>query len=187
MFPAAATGVVGIVDNASETSGGIQNNGQFAIPISGGTGSGSYNGLPGGSYTVWARYGGDTANASSTSAPPINVTITPEASTTTLTVNAYNPLTGKSIPNSNIPYGNDVIADAVITGTAEGSKTQGVATGAVQFLNGTTPLGSSAVSSDNEASWPPLNSTFTALPGGSYNLIAQYPGDASYSPSPPPT
>lgn len=74
--PATATGLVAIVDNADEVSGGVGDDGQFAIPINGGTGSATYNGLPVGSYTVWARYGGDTANASSTSSPPIEVTIT---------------------------------------------------------------------------------------------------------------
>ena len=181
--PSTATGVVGIADNANETNGGIQNNGQIAIPISGGAGSVSYNGLPGGNYTVWARYGGDTADASSTSAPPINVTIAPEASTVTLAVNAYNPSTGKAISTSNIPYGSYVFADAVITGTAEGSKTQGVATGTVQFLNGGAAIGTGAVSSGNQASWPPLNSSPTVLAAGSYNLTAQYSGDASYNSS----
>jgi hypothetical protein len=74
--PATATGLVAIVDNADEVSGGVGVDGQFAIPINGGTGSATYNGLPVGSYTVWARYGGDTADASSTSSPPIEVTIT---------------------------------------------------------------------------------------------------------------
>jgi hypothetical protein len=74
--PATATGLVGILDNADEVSGGVGDDGQFAIPINGGTGSAPYNGLPAGSYIVWARYGGDTANASSTSSPPIKVTIT---------------------------------------------------------------------------------------------------------------
>ena len=74
--PSTATGLAGIVENADEVNGGARNDGQFAIPISGGAGSAAYNGLPGGSYTVWARYGGDTANASSTSTPPIHVTIT---------------------------------------------------------------------------------------------------------------
>jgi hypothetical protein len=186
--PSSATGEVGIVDNANENanqvSGGAQNNGQFAIPITGGAGAATYNGLPGGSYAVWARYSGDTANASSTSTPPISVTITPEASTTTLTINAYNPSTGTAIPTSNVPYGSYVFADAVITGTAEGSKTQGVATGTVQFLNNGQALGSEAVSSSgNLASWPPYNSSFAALSAGNYNLTAQYSGDASYLPS----
>ena len=154
--PATATGLAGIVDNADEVNGGAQNNGQFAIPISGGAGSAAYNGLPGGSYTVWARYGGDTANASSTSTPPIHVTITPESSTTTLAINAYDSVTEKPIPATNIPYGSYVFADAQITGTAEGSKTQGVATGKVIFADGANTLGSAAVSSGNKASWPTL-------------------------------
>ena len=180
------TGMVAVSDNANMTAGGTasgpQNNGQIAIALAAGLGSTTYSGLPGGSYQVTARYGGDTSFAASTSAP-ISVSISPEASTTTLTVNAYNPATGKTISGSGIPYGFNVFADADITGTAEGSKTQGVATGTVQFLNGTTALGSVAISSGNDASWPPLNSAFTALGAGNYNLTAQYSGDASYSPS----
>jgi Pro-kumamolisin, activation domain/Bacterial Ig-like domain (group 3)/Subtilase family len=180
------TGVAAITDSANMTAGGTsagpQNNGQFAIPLTSGSGSATYNGLPGGTYTVTARYGGDTSFASSTSTP-INVSISAEPSTTTLTVNAYDPSTGKQIPNSTIPYGNDVFADANITGTADGASTQGVATGTVQFLNGSAILGTSAVNSGNQASWPPLNSTFQALPAGSYSLTAKYSGDASYSAS----
>jgi trimeric autotransporter adhesin len=180
------TGIVAITDTANMTAGGTasgpQNNGQIAIPLASGSGSVTYNGLPGGSYAVTARYGGDTANAASTSAP-ISVSISAEPSTTTLTVNAYSPSTGKAISNSNIPYGNYVFADAAITGTAEGSKSQGIATGTVQFLNGSTALGSGVVSNGNLASWPPLNSTFAALTAGSYNLTTKYSGDASYLPS----
>jgi trimeric autotransporter adhesin len=181
--PATASGVVGVVDNADETNGGIQNNGQFAIQLSGGVGSANYNGLPGGSYTVWARYGGDTADASSTSAPAINVTISSEASTTTLAVNAYNSVTQNAISPTNVPYGSYIFADAQITGTSEGANTQGVATGTVTYKNGPSTLGTAAVSTGNQASWPPLTGTLYALPAGSYNLTAQYSGDASFSPS----
>ncbi|HKO20803.1 MAG TPA: Ig-like domain repeat protein [Acidobacteriaceae bacterium] len=180
------TGVVAIADDANLTGGGTasgpQNNGQFAIPLTAGSGSTTYNGLPGGSYQVTARYGGDDSFAASTSTP-ISVSISAEPSTTALTINAYDPSTGNSISNSNVPYGYYVVADAAIKGTAEGSNTQGVAAGSVQFLNGSTVLGMSAVSSGNQASWPPLNSTFSALPAGSYNLTAKYSGDASYSAS----
>jgi hypothetical protein len=181
--PSTATGVVGIIDNASETNGGIQNNGQFAIPITNGIGSGSYSGLPGGSYTVWARYGGDTASASSTSMPPINVTISPEASTTTLSVHAYDSVSGQAISSTNIPYGSDVFADAQIAGSAEGSNTDGVATGTVTFKDGGSSLGSATVSSGNQASWPPLTGSFPALTGGSHQLTASYSGDPSFNPS----
>ena len=189
--PATATGLVGIIDNAGESNGGAQNNGQVPIPISGGAGSAAYNGLPGGSYTVWARYGGDTANASSTSAPPINVTITPESSTTTLAINAYNSVTEKPIPATNIPYGSYVFVETQITGTAEGSKTQGVATGTVIFTDGANTLGSAAVSSDNRASWPTLAgilwptlaASLPVLSSGSHQILASYSGDPSYNSS----
>lgn len=180
------TGIVAITDNADMTLGGTtsgpQSNGQIAIPLTSGSGSVTYNGLPGGTYQVTARYGGDTSYAASTSTP-ISVSISAEPSTTALTVDAYDPATMKPISTTNIPYGYYVFADAVIDGTAEGSKTQGAATGKVQFLNGSTVLGSSSVSSGNEASWPPLNSAFIGLPAGTYSLTAQYSGDASYSPS----
>lgn len=180
------TGNVAITDNADLTAGGTasgpQNNGQIAIPLTSGSGSATYDGLPGGTYQVTARYGGDTSFAASASTP-ISVSISAEPSTTTLAINSYNPVTGKAISGSSIPYGSYVFTDAAITGTAEGSNTQGVATGTVTFLNGAATLGTATVSSGNHASWPPLNSSFTPLPGGSYNLTAQYSGDASYSPS----
>jgi hypothetical protein len=180
------TGPVAITDDANETAGGTasgpQENGQLAIPLIAGTGSTTYNGLPGGTYAVTARYGGDTAFAASTSAP-ISVSIAPEPSDTALTVNAYDPSTGKAISGSNIPYGSYIIADADVTGTAEGTKTQGVATGTVRFMNGGTILGSGVVSSSNQATWFSFNGTASPLQAGSYILTAQYSGDSSFEPS----
>src|SRR6201999_1315212 len=76
--PATATGVVGIVDTADEVSGGPRDNGQIAIAITNGNGSATYSGLPGGTYTVSASYGGDTTHASSASAA-IRVTVAAES------------------------------------------------------------------------------------------------------------
>ncbi len=185
--PTGNTEVVGIIDTANETSGGTttgpQNNGQFTIPLTSGSGSATYNGLPGGTYTVSARYGGDTSDASSTSTP-ISVTISPETSTTTLQVNAYNPLTGAGVSPTSIPYGSEVLLDAQIEGTAEGANTQGTATGTVTFANGATTLGTATVSaSGNSASWPPLSSKFVALSPGTYSATAAYAGDASFKAS----
>jgi len=186
--PAAATGAVAVIDTANETSGGTgsgpQNNGQFSIALTSGAGTASYNGLPGGSYTVSARYGGDTSDAASTSTP-ISVTISPEASTTTLTVNAYNGLTGTGISGlTNIPYGSFVFADAEITGMAEGSKTEGVATGSVSFSDGGSTLGTGNVSGDgNLASWPPQSPPYYVFPVGSHSVTAKYSGDASFTAS----
>lgn len=185
--PTGNTEVVGIIDTANETSGGAtsgpQNDGQFSIQLSSGAGSTTYKGLPGGTYTVSARYGGDTADASSTSTP-ISVTISPEASTTTLEVNAYNPVTGTGLSASSIPYGSEVVLDAQIEGTAEGASSQGTATGTVTFANGGTTLGTGSVTaSSNQASWPPLTGNFVALAPGAYSVTAAYSGDPSYKAS----
>jgi hypothetical protein len=181
--PTTATGVAGLVDNANEMAGGNQNNGQLPVPLTSGAGSATYNGLPGGSYTVWARYGGDASHASSTSTPPINVTITPEASTTILSAQAYDRSTGQPISSTNMPLGSYVFLDAQIEGTAEGANTQGVATGTVTFTDGNPTIGIGAVNSANQASWPPLNGNLPALTGGQHQLVASYSGDPSYKAS----
>ena len=189
--PATATGLAGIVDNADEVNGGPQNNGQFAIPISGGAGSAAYNGLPGGSYTVWARYGGDTANASSTSTPPINVTITPESSTTTLAINAYDSVTEKPIPATNIPYGSYVFAEAQIDRDRRRLENAGSGHGQSHFCRRRKHARLGSGQQRNKASWPTLGATswpslaasLPVLSGGSHQIVASYSGDPSYNSS----
>jgi hypothetical protein len=186
--PTSATGVVGIIDTANETAGGTssgpQNNGQIPIELSGGTGTTQYNGLPGGSYKVSARYGGDTSNAASTSGA-IDVTISPEDSATSLQVDAYSAVTGNQLGLSSIPYGSEIVANAQVLGAAEGQNSQGIATGTVSFMNGSTTLGTASIGSNgNIASWPTLsNQGFVALTAGSYNMTAKYSGDPSYNTS----
>ena len=180
------TGNIAIIDTANETSGGTsagpQNNGQFVIPLTNGSGSATYNGLPGGSYTVEASYSGDASNAASTSSP-INVTISAEPSTTILAVNAYDPTTGVLLGLVNVPYGSALIADAQIEGKAEGSKTQGLATGTVTFSAGIPTLGTAVVGSGNMASLPLYGTKSVPLSAGSQTVVANYSGDASYASS----
>jgi len=188
--PTSATGSVAIIDTANETSGGTgsgpQNNGQFAITLSSGSGSATYNGLPGGSYSVMARYDGDASNAVSTSSP-ISVTISKENSSTALQVNAYRAISGSQISTTSIPYGSQINLDATISGTSSDevtNGTEGTATGSVTFKNNSTTLGSAPVTSQgNEASWPPISSQFTVLPAGSYSATAAYSGDPSFNAS----
>jgi len=182
--PATATGVVGIVDTANEIPGGAQNNGQLPITLSNGSASATYNGLPGGSYTVYARYGGDTTDAASLSTPAIHVTIDPEASSSALTVSAYNLLTGNPLNGglTAVPYGSEIFLDAQVYGTAEGaSGTQGLATGSITFTDGSTTIGQAPVSSSDTASYPPLSGTFPAFSIGAHSIVAKYSGDSSYN------
>jgi hypothetical protein len=169
--PTSATGAVAVLGAVG---------GELTIPLTSGTGTGSYNGLPGGTYTVVARYGGDSNDAASTSSP-ISVNISPEPSTTTLSVAAYG-YSGPSAPYTTtaVPYGSYVFVDAQITGTTEGSKTQGVATGTVEFYDNGKPLTSENIGLNNTASYPALNNNYPLFTVGKHAFTASYAGDASY-------
>lgn len=180
--PTAATGTVSIVDTANQNAGGPLNNGQLDIPLTAGTGSATYNGMPGGTYTVYAMYGGDATDAASTS-NGISLTVTPESSTTGLAVNATdgsgNPLTDLLA----IPYGSILNEDALIEGEAEGANTQGLATGSVTFLDNGTQIGTGQVSANDMAYFVTPNASLPALPVGAHQLTASYGGDSSFSAS----
>jgi len=104
--PASSTGVAGLVTTATASAGEPTLNSQpFTIPINNGSGTGSYNGLPGGQFTVYASYGGDTTTSASQS-NTISVNIGSEASSTKLWVDAYTAPNEASITNLNaIPMG----------------------------------------------------------------------------------
>ncbi|HEX4004797.1 MAG TPA: protease pro-enzyme activation domain-containing protein [Acidobacteriaceae bacterium] len=173
--PSTATGAAAISGNGS---------GQFSIPLTNGSGAGTYNGLPGGSYTVTARYGGDSSDASSTS-NAVSVDITPEASATAASVTAFG-YEGPSVPFTNlaaIPYGSYVFLNALIEGKVEGASTQGVATGTVAFSDSGATLGTASVGGGNQASYPPDNSSYAPFALGTHTITAKYSGDASYNAS----
>jgi hypothetical protein len=180
--PSAATGDVSILDNA-DNANLYNNNSQGYFTLSGGTVSQAYNGLPGGSYTVNGYYGGDASHAGSAS-NGVNVNISPENSTTGLTVTGYDPTSSTQL-TTGIPYGYFIVADATPYGTAEGAaNTEGFATGSVAFLNGSTTLASTNIASNGTAALVSPSSAYTtALAPGSYSLTAKYAGDASYNAS----
>lgn len=188
--PSTATGIAAIVDNADEAANGPKNNGQLAIPLSSGSGSVQYSGLPGGTYNVYARYAGDTQDAASNSTP-IQVTIAPETSTTALAVNAYSGAYNSSyvyppVPNlASVPYGSYVYADAQILGKAEGTATLGLATGSVSIADNGTVLASGVnINSSNTATYQsPSTATPAIFSIGSHSLVASYTGDPSYDAS----
>ena len=179
--PSTATGVAGLVTTATAAAGSPTLNGQpAAIAINDGTGTAAYNGLPGGQYTVYATYGGDTKTAASQS-NAINVNISAEAGSTLLTVNAYT-LTQAPVTNLNaIPYGSYIFADTSVYGTAEGyTGSQGYATGTMTNLDNGANIGISPITSGNFASFPALGSGVYPYDVGAHTVTATYPGDASY-------
>lgn len=159
------TGAVSVLTNSSLPS----SESQTAITLSNGSGSTSLDYLPGGSYQLTARYGGDGVFAGSTSQPQ-TITVSPEKSTLNLTIS------GKGTLGSG--YGVPLIFSAQPVGVnAPNGSTDGAATGSIAFaLDGTTttvPLNVGGI-----ASW-----TAPTLAVGSHTVSASYTGDASFQAS----
>jgi trimeric autotransporter adhesin len=169
-------GSIGLVDNLSPaTSPNAAGIATFAL--SNGAATGSTTAFPGGSYQVSAHYSGSNTFAESDS-NAISVTVSPETSSTTLKVaGVYDPSTGKA--SSTSYYGFIYLLDAQPYGnSASANNPNGAATGTVTFKAGTTSLGTAGLSSEGVAELQT-----SVIPGGSNNLTAAFPGDASFQAS----
>jgi hypothetical protein len=116
--------------------------------------------LPAGTYSLTARYVGNSTFLASTSAAA-SVTVTAStAATITSLVASPNPVTvGQTL---------NLVATVSASGTASLS-------GTVNFMNGSTVLGSGSVNSSGIATL-----SITSLPAGTYSLTARYAGNSSY-------
>jgi len=182
--PSSATGLAALVNNDPAATGAPLQHGQpFTIPISNGAGTASYNGLPGGQYSVYASYGGDTGTAASQS-QPIGVNIAPEPSSTMLTVNAYNLATTPLANLNAIPYGSYIFADTTVYGTAEGyTASLGSATGTMTIFDNGKQIGTSPINSGNLSSFPAMSAGVYPFAAGTHTVTASFPGDESYQSS----
>ena len=148
--------------------------GQGDIALQGGVGSETLTTLPGGTYQLTGRYGGDGIYGSSSSAP-VSVTVMPEAST----INFEAVLTGHYlgfapfVPGETAGYGQPIQFLVRPIG-ASGS---GVATGSATFTLNTTTF-AAALNAGGYASWTPQ-----ALSVGQYAASATYAGDSSFAAS----
>ena len=124
----------------------------------------STNGLAVGSHSVTAAYGGDS-NFSGSASPIVTQTVN-QASTTVAVVSTSSPAV----------YNQSITFTATISPQFGGS-----ATGTVNFMDGATPIGSSAVGG-NSASL-----ITNALAVGLHSIVAIYVGDSNFagSQSPP--
>ena len=179
---AGATGSVALVTTQTASASAPTNNGgQITIPLTGGVGSLSYNGLPGGAYTVYAYYSGDGTDTASSSTP-VNVNIAAEPSSTLLAVNVYSATTGNQLTGlTAVPYGSFIFADPSVYGTAEGyAASLGRATGTITILDGGSSIGTAPISSSNLASFPSVAAGIYPYAVGTHKLTTTYPGDVSY-------
>jgi len=142
---------------------------------SNGTWSGQVADLPGGSYSLTARYGGDADNTTSTSTAT-NVTITPEGSKPALAVEIVDPATGNLMPDTTSNYlGYQLYFKGMVTGLSG----QGTPTGTVNVLvDGANNVGSGTLTADGG-----IFLSSMAVPVGKHALTLQYSGDNSFNAS----
>jgi Pro-kumamolisin, activation domain/Bacterial Ig-like domain (group 3) len=136
--------------------------------------------LFGGSYCIHAHYPGNGSLGASDSSPSVPVTITPEASTTLLTVaGGFDPRTFVPLPlSATVPYGTFVYLRADVAGVSKA----GVPAGSVLFLD-TNNVWSTlyALNTEGAAASP---SGFYGFVPGAHSVTATYIGpDASFQSS----
>jgi hypothetical protein len=140
--------------------------------------AGSTGDLPGGSYTVTAHYPGDSTFSASDSTPPISVTVTPEASTTTVKV-LTKDANGNPIPFTSGPYGSFMYVRADVAAQSG----NGTPTGSVTIKDNGTPVDGSPYALNSQGNTATPNGIFT-LSGGQNTITATYSGDASFTAGP---
>jgi hypothetical protein len=143
------------------------------VTLANGAATASLTNLSGGSYQLMAEYGGDGSFDSSISTPA-SLTVTPEASTTSLTYVARGaPI--PTLPQGQVAYGANISFSA--KPTSQATKAYGQATGTVTFTDGGTSA-TVALDGNGVATWRPQSFAV-----GTHTVSAAYLGDASYLPS----
>jgi len=165
------SGDVSLLTNSSITPGVT-----FFTLNGAGTISDSSDGLPGGTYAVHAHYAGDGTFAPSDSAP-VTITVSPEASTTTLSVLTFDAV-GNTIPFNSQPYGNSAFFRADVAGVSN----NGTATGSVIFTDNATNIAGDPFTLNSEAAASTVQGIFTMLPGP-HAIVAHYGGDPGFNAS----
>ncbi|MGO9913281.1 MAG: beta strand repeat-containing protein [Isosphaeraceae bacterium] len=148
---AAPTGTVAFFSGSTLLGGGTVSNDVATFTT---------NALPVGSSSITAEYVGDANYAASTS-PADSVTTTQSTTTTAISFSPALPVLGQN-----------VTLTATITPETTGPASP---TGTVEFLDGSTVLGSATVSSDV------ATLITTALPLGTSSITATYEGDTNYA------
>ena len=131
--------------------------------------------LPGGTYEVTAHYSGDGTFGSSDSAAT-SVTVTPEASAITLSVQTLTADGNHLMPFTGGPYGSFVYPRADVTAQSG----NGIPTGSVGFRDVTGQFVELALNSEGNTALP---NGMVDLEPGPHAFQASYFGDNSFNPS----
>jgi hypothetical protein len=183
--PAAATGDVAIVNNAKSQNGATRGGPPVRLLLSGGSATGNSTQFPGGTYNVYANYGGDGAYAGSVS-QPVQVAVAPEDSVVLFSVYQANS-NGQLSPVSGgatLPLGTAIVMNAQPIGKSQAGSPNPItdATGTVEF---SYPFNGGVENGGNETldSTGDAQLTILTLNAGAHPLTADYSGDLSYNPS----
>jgi len=177
-----------------EQTGGSPSNATGIGPftLSGGSVSSSTNMLPGGSYDVTAHYAGNGTYGASDSTPGIPVTVTKESSQTEIQLVTLSATAPPGYGSTTTPYGSSYFLRMNVTNSSGkpcASPTTGLIsypcpTGALTVTpapteqnppSGTVP-GSYVLNSQGYAEDQPIQQV-----PGTYNFVATYAGDNSYT------
>jgi hypothetical protein len=197
-------GDVALIAGTALTNSSTNQTGVAEFTLTPGTGSnpstasGSTNQLPGGTYMVTAHYAGNGAFGSSDSTPGIQVTVSKENSTTTISNTDQN---GNVIANgSTLPFGSLIFVRAdVAPTTPAGPECQGPSytscpAGTVTFTDsfGAIPSSNPQVSppvavinnpSLNGQGNTSIGDGIISFDAGNHSITAVYSGDNSFNPS----
>ncbi|MGH9717260.1 MAG: Ig-like domain repeat protein [Candidatus Acidiferrales bacterium] len=174
-----------IANTGSNGQQGVQ-----AFALTSGSASGSTNALPGGTYTVFAGYPGDGTFASSSSSPPVSVTVAKEASKVQFAYELIDPTTG-IITNPNAAgavFGTPALLRVNVTSSAgdacanNAPGSTGCPTGNISLTDSYNGGAASALDGGSFTLNPQGYAEDQAidLSGGMHLLAASYPGDSSY-------
>jgi len=184
----APTGNVALMTDSTEPL----EQGQEPFPLSSGSYSGTTSTLPGGTYHIWAQYGGDAKNAMSTSTPPVSITVTPE--TPGMNFNLFNAALGSvytpsSGPGTSVDYGTQLMLSSEVAPTSQLTNLQNCVTkgtgcsslsytqptGTVTFADNSNTINTAVMNAEGDAEY---NAPFAV---GTHSVVATYNGDQSYN------
>jgi trimeric autotransporter adhesin len=180
--PSSATGNVALSNDIS-ARGLFGSNSQLNLPLSNGQASANWAAFPGGTYNVYASYGGDATYGSSISTP-VEVTVTPEDSLLRLSASSVDG-SGRltSLAGKTVSYGTYVSIDAQPVGKSQNPSANPLinATGTVTFSDSAASQaaqGSGMLDATGNAEFP---AHYFGV--GTHTVTASYWGDSSYNAS----
>ncbi|MFI5097499.1 MAG: Ig-like domain repeat protein, partial [Candidatus Acidiferrales bacterium] len=139
-----------------------------SLPLTNGAFTAAVSDLPGGQYKLSAHYAGDATFAASDS-PVLLLNVQPEPSTTLISLSG--------VQGGSADYG----AAVTVRVTVAGASGSGMATGAVTLQDGTTLVGTYALTPDGSAYMPTGNGGKYSFGVGAHTLTATYAGDNSFT------